>query len=1024
MKRSFSSVLLPAILLLHGCGGEGGSEPESTKDADNISSPIAVENFAQLSLQDGAHQTVSLRRSVSDPAGLPLSLESVTSLSSDCEDPKFDSQAMSFQVDKSTPDTCLYQYVVQNHSETPQFDKTVASRSYVLLSETTTSAVIPPLSEVAQVNDSLSMSLEEKLATSFPANYGLDEQIVVLGGGTATADVSTNTIQFQAGSEVGVSRLIYSMNSEDGSNVKAGYIDIAVSERLDGMPTAENFAGPEDLKPDSTITIDVAEHIQDPDGDSLQLTEVYSYNAEVSVADETDPANARFTFSAKTSGTYDVSYYVTDHNGGFAVATVRITVAELAKPWQDIVLSSSQRYTAPWEKQSADVSQLYYQGIKTEAINGTDYDITLFDHNTASSLCLSRGMVLPTSEQMEALFNAKPDIVSSDHWPVAARYWTSSSEAATSYQAIDMSTGVLTASSSITPLIATCVYPGDLSTQTLKDKAYVTHHGEGDFDQIQAKVIGKDGAPLINQQVYAYGDSRALHFDNQGGLTDGGGLATFNVSSDTKGSFKVFVNYYSQTLETVVNFLDDMLKSITVSGQQTLYQGDNTSLQAIGFYQSGYSEDVTTQSNWQSSESSTVSVNSQGVISALKAGTAAVSTNVSGVSSNSLLITVKPLLTSLVVEPGSLVLKVGEDKALVATAHYSNGSSKVVTSQVKWSSSDSSMASVNSNGVVHGKIEGTVTILASYTDGEITKTATVDPVDVYLPVSFTSLTLSPTSATLAVGKSQTFTATAHYSDGTSKVVSTQSSWASSNTGVASVSGSGVVTGKKAGNANITVSFTDLGVKKSASASVAVKKALSSVTVTPASDAILVGGNTTLAAQAHYDDGSVMNLTTQAIWTSSNNNVATVGATGVVSGKAAGSVNITVSYTELGISKNAVSTIKVDSDMDYDGASGAADSDPYHHDSLNATEAIGATNWGQYYRNSGDSNTNLPTSDAQYYATTVDNGKSYEIRKCPGITVLDAKNHYCVRSDSIGIDEQQRRYEQSLPDELKKRILNL
>ncbi|AIW15858.1 Ig-like domain-containing protein [Vibrio tubiashii] len=808
MKRSFSSVLLSTILLLHGCGGEGGSEPQSVTDIDNISSPIAVENFAQLSLQDGASHEVSLKNSVSDPAGLPLSLESVTSLSSDCEDPKFDSQAMSFQVDKSTPETCLYQYVVQNHSDTPQFDKTVSSRSYVLLSETMTSSVIPPLSEVAQVNDSLSISLEEKLATSFPANYGLDEQIVVLGDGSASADVSTNTIQFQAGSEVGVSRLIYSMTSVEGNNVKVGYIDIAVSERLDGMPTAENFSGPEDLLPESTITIDVAEHIQDPDGDILQLTEVYSYNAQVFVADENDPSNTRFTFSAKTPGSYDVSYYVTDHNGGFAVATVRLTVAELAKPWQDIVLANSQRYTAPWEEQSADVSQLYYQGIETEAINGTDYDITLFDHNTASSLCLSRGMVLPTSEQMEALFTAKPDIASSDHWPVVARYWTSSSQAASSYQAIDMSTGVLTASSSITPLIATCVYPGDLSAQVIKDKAYITHHGEGDFDQVQAKVVGKDGAPLINQQVYAYADSRALHFDHQGSLTDASGLATFNVSSGTKGPFNVFVNYYSQTLETVANFIDDTLTEIMVSGQQTLYQGGSASLQAIGSYQSGYSEDITNQSNWQSSESSTVTVNQQGEINALKVGMAAVSASLSGAHSNGLLITVKPLLTALVVEPDSLEIKVGASKQLVATAHYSDGSSKLVTNSTDWSSTDSNKAYVDSNGVVKGKAAGTVTIHASFKDGEVTQTATVYPVNVFT----NQLRISPTSASVLPGERQYFKL--EYLDDDHNWVGVTSSGTWSNSGATYSKNKGEVIGFGNGDGTVTAKYNGLSVSAS------------------------------------------------------------------------------------------------------------------------------------------------------------------------------------------------------------------
>jgi len=89
-------------------------------------------------------------------------------------------------------------------------------------------------------------------------------------------------------------------------------------------------------------------------------------------------------------------------------------------------------------------------------------------------------------------------------------------------------------------------------------------------------------------------------------------------------------------------------------------------------------------------------------------------------------------------------------------------------------------------------------------------------VDMNPSVAVTGVTVSPTTLTLSQGKTATLTATVSPSTATDKTVT----WTSSNTGVATVSSDGVVTGVKAGTATITATTNDGG--KTATCAVTVK----------------------------------------------------------------------------------------------------------------------------------------------------------------------------------------------------------
>jgi hypothetical protein len=120
---------------------------------------------------------------------------------------------------------------------------------------------------------------------------------------------------------------------------------------------------------------------------------------------------------------------------------------------------------------------------------------------------------------------------------------------------------------------------------------------------------------------------------------------------------------------------------------------------------------------------------------------------------------------------------------------------------VTFESSNSSVATVDNNGVVTAKHEGTATITATADGVQASATATVHQVAV-------AVTISPkTAGATALGATQPFTAEAKDALG-SPVPAASITWTSSNTGVATIDGNGVATARGAGRTTITASAGD------------------------------------------------------------------------------------------------------------------------------------------------------------------------------------------------------------------------
>ena len=144
--------------------------------------------------------------------------------------------------------------------------------------------------------------------------------------------------------------------------------------------------------------------------------------------------------------------------------------------------------------------------------------------------------------------------------------------------------------------------------------------------------------------------------------------------------------------------------------------------------------------------------------------------------------------------------------------------------------------------------------------------------------TLTSIAVGPAPISVARGASLQLRATGTWSDGSTTDVTAQSTWNSTVPIVASVSGSGLLTGQEIGAASITASSS--GVTGTGPATVT-SAGLARIDVTPApSFALPAGGARQLTATGTYGDGSTANLTAQVAWTSSAEAVATVTTAGL------------------------------------------------------------------------------------------------------------------------------------------------
>ncbi len=280
---------------------------------------------------------------------------------------------------------------------------------------------------------------------------------------------------------------------------------------------------------------------------------------------------------------------------------------------------------------------------------------------------------------------------------------------------------------------------------------------------------------------------------------------------------------------------------------------------------------------WSSSDESIVTVDENGNIKAIKEGKATITvTTKDGNHKATVIVTVTKddiAVTGVSFDKKTLNLATGSSTTLKATISPSDATNKGLI----WSSSDSSIATVDQNGKVTGKKEGTVTITVTTKDGNYKATITVVVKDE--PVKSVKIT---GDTSMVVKGTQTLKAVITPNNATNKAVT----WSSSDSSIATVDQNGKVTAKKTGTVTITVTTKDGNHKATINITVREQKVTK----------ITISGNKTMEAgktQTLKATVTPNNATNKGItWSSSDSSIATVDQNGRVTAKKAGTVTIT------------------------------------------------------------------------------------------------------------------------------------
>lgn len=198
---------------------------------------------------------------------------------------------------------------------------------------------------------------------------------------------------------------------------------------------------------------------------------------------------------------------------------------------------------------------------------------------------------------------------------------------------------------------------------------------------------------------------------------------------------------------------------------------------------------------WTSSNDAVATVDASGLVTGRSAGTATIIATSEGRSGSATLTVTPHPVASVSVAPPTPSVVAGETVQLTATTRDASNN-ELTGRAIGWSSSDESVATVDTNGLVTGVNPGTATITATSEGRSGSATVTVTPV----PVA--SITVVPVSPTVVGGQTVQLTATTRDA-GNNVLTGRAIAWSSSNEVVATVDPNGLVTGRAAGTATIT-----------------------------------------------------------------------------------------------------------------------------------------------------------------------------------------------------------------------------
>src|SRR5205814_1509019 len=184
----------------------------------------------------------------------------------------------------------------------------------------------------------------------------------------------------------------------------------------------------------------------------------------------------------------------------------------------------------------------------------------------------------------------------------------------------------------------------------------------------------------------------------------------------------------------------------------------------------------------------------------LRSTPATITASIAGQSDTSTLTVVPAHLTSIDVRPSVQTIAAGTTQLFTAVGNFDDGSTQLLQS-VTWSSSSTSAAQIDLNGVATGVGAGTSTITAA--SGSVSGTASLT-VSAATLVSIAVTTTA--SSSMAVGTTKQYNATGTFSDSSLQDITAVAVWTSSTPATATINAQGLASSVATGTTTIGAAF--------------------------------------------------------------------------------------------------------------------------------------------------------------------------------------------------------------------------
>ncbi|MFH0271300.1 hypothetical protein [Vibrio jasicida] len=468
-------MLTPIVMcLLSACNGGSGSGSSSNSVEGNAPETVKIET-SPLQSKGLVSEEVAIDVLATNDIDAAMKVTSVRSLSGDsCQITSIDEQ--SFTTSSDEVGECQYEYTVEAMNSDLYVGEE-SSIARVSVSETAADNTLPNLAEATDIDTPAVIDLSQELAEELDTSvFYLSSDASVLGAGIVDSDAANNMLTFTP-FDVGVSRITYSMT--DGSVIKLGTIDVAVSDTQNTPPVALNYVREGKLDKGMLVTIDLTDYISDAE-DAVILESVRAYNAETEI---TSASEHTFTFRSSEPGAHDVAYTINDGRGGYDVGQVYIEVEpdfSLVQDWDDVTVYDSTigtdiTFTAPASRVLADYTNTAYTNYQAQdGVTGPrGAEVVTMNLEQAQNYCATRNGRLPINREWELLIANQGNVFTSQNWPAGTDFWSADMMSETTGKSVNATDGTTSEFAKLTDEgFVSCIL---LDSEAVKDFSTTIH---------------------------------------------------------------------------------------------------------------------------------------------------------------------------------------------------------------------------------------------------------------------------------------------------------------------------------------------------------------------------------------------------------------------------------------------------------------------------------------------------------------------------------------------------------------------